>query len=221
MSRAVTSSAADLRKSTSRFGRLVQSRCFPLIVAGLAVMLALPALRAGWILDDYYHRTVMLPESPFRELLGPPAEMFRFFRGDPVRTRRVMEFGIFPWWTDPSPKAEFLQVLTVLTHRLDPCTLEITTARGYIDFLLDRVFRSERRPMALGQEVRLTGMTVRATALNADGRPRMATFQFDVPLESDSRVWLCFRGKGFEPFSPPAVGHEMIIAFDWRAMVLP
>ena len=587
--------------------RLARSRYFPLIVAALAVSFALPALRAGWILDDYYHRTVMLPVSPFRELLGPPAEMFRFFRGDPVRTGRVMDLGIFPWWTDPSLKAEFLQVLTVLTHRLDyalwpespvlihahslfwlgamvaavtafyrrmmgatavaavaallfavddargttvgfianrnvmvaatfgvsaphlprslatrwfayrraigsalargraflegrghwhlrlsgglwsvcrpgralarvfgvvalsrgtchlagvraywgygvenmglyvdplddpgpflaallgrapilmlgqwspipaeagamlrppastafwwaaveflailtlvfvpllkrnrlarfwaagmlmatipvcatlasdrlltfagigafgllsqflafvfgrspsapstrlwrvpawalasffvvvhamyapialpfraanpvgprwvwdrayiqvplgpaigekdlvvvnapdpvqasyvafqqllkgepvprhirvlapampfvtirrldPCTLEITPAGGYIDFLLDRVFRSERRPMLLGQEVKLTGMTVRVRALTALGRPSVATFQFDVPLESDSLVWLCFRGKGFEPFSPPAVGRETSIPFDWQAMLLP
>jgi hypothetical protein len=73
----------------------------------------------GWILDDYYHRAVLLEVPRFRELLGPPAEMFRFFRGDPVRMGRLMDLGLFPWWTDPSIKAEFLQALTVLTHRLD------------------------------------------------------------------------------------------------------
>ena len=45
--------------------------------------------------------------------------MFRFFRGDPERTGRLMDVGLFPWWTDPGLKAEFLQALTVLTHRLD------------------------------------------------------------------------------------------------------
>ena len=30
-----------------------------------------------------------------------------------------MDIGVFPWWTDPTLKAEFLQALTVLTHRLD------------------------------------------------------------------------------------------------------
>ena len=30
-----------------------------------------------------------------------------------------MDLGIFPWWTDPLIKAEFLQPLTVATHRLD------------------------------------------------------------------------------------------------------
>ena len=78
-----------------------------------------PALSVGWLLDDYYHRAVLLEIPRFRELLGPPAEMFRFFRGDPVRMGRLMDLGLFPWWTDPSIKAEFLQALTVLTHRLD------------------------------------------------------------------------------------------------------
>src|SRR4051794_17764132 len=45
--------------------------------------------------------------------------MFRFVRGDPARTGRLIDLGIFPWWTDPGLKAEFLQALTVLTHRLD------------------------------------------------------------------------------------------------------
>ena len=58
-------------------------------------------------------------EGFYRELLGPPAEMFRFFRGDPMRTGRIMDIGAFPWWTDPTLKAEFLQALTVFTHRLD------------------------------------------------------------------------------------------------------
>jgi hypothetical protein len=94
-------------------------RSFPLIVAALAVILALPALRAGWILDDYYHRVVLLARSPYRDLLGPPAEMFRFFRGDPVRTGLGVDMGAFPWWTDLTLKAEFLQAITVLTHRVD------------------------------------------------------------------------------------------------------
>ena len=68
---------------------------------------------------DYYHRTVLLGTLRFRDLFGPPVEMFRFFRGDPIRTGRVMDFGLFPWWTDPTIKGEFLQALTVLTHRLD------------------------------------------------------------------------------------------------------
>ena len=75
--------------------------------------------------------------------------------------------------------------------------------------------------MVLGEEVSLTGMTVRVTMLTPDGRPATANFRFDVPLESDSLVWLCFRGKAFERFSPPSVGQETMIRFDWRAMLVP
>lgn len=67
----------------------------------------------------------------------------------------------------------------------------------------------------------LTGMTVTVTALTTDNRPAEATFQFDVPLESPSLLWLCFRGDGFEPFTPPAVGQEVEIRFDWKALLSP
>lgn len=99
--------------------RLLAARGFPLVAAVLVFLLTLPALGAGFILDDYYHRTVLLEKPRFRELLGPPSAMFRFFRGDPVRTGRLVDMGVFPWWTYPGVKAEFLQAITVLTHRLD------------------------------------------------------------------------------------------------------
>ena len=108
-----------LRRLAEAAGSLLKSRRLPLIAAVLSVLLALPALSAEWILDDYYHRTILLGTSRFSGLLGTPAEMFRFFRGDPARTGRLVDIGLFPWWTDPTLKAEFLQALTVLTHRLD------------------------------------------------------------------------------------------------------
>jgi hypothetical protein len=98
---------------------LLGSRFLPGVAALLATALTLPALGVGWVLDDYYHRAVLLDAPPFREMFGPPNEMFRFFRGDPERTGRMMDFGLFPWWTYKGLKAEFLQALTVLTHRLD------------------------------------------------------------------------------------------------------
>lgn len=107
------------RSLARRMQVLLGSRFLPVVATLLAVALTLPALGVGWVLDDYYHRAVLWEESPFRELFGPPAEMFRFFRGDPERTGRVMDFGFFPWWTYKGIKAEFLQALTVVTHRLD------------------------------------------------------------------------------------------------------
>jgi hypothetical protein len=107
---------ATLAASAESLGK---TRYLPLVVALSTILLALPALSVGWILDDYYHRAVLLQVPRFRDLLGPPSEMFRFFRGDPARMGRLMDIGLFPWWTDPNIKGEFLQALTVLTHRLD------------------------------------------------------------------------------------------------------
>ena len=107
------------RRLAASVGSLLKARQLPVVAAALAVLLALPSLGVGWMIDDYYHRTVLLGTSRFRDLLGTPSEMFRFFRGDPDRTGRLMDIGLFPWWTDPGLKAEFLQALTVLTHRLD------------------------------------------------------------------------------------------------------
>ena len=109
---------------------------------------------------------------------------------------------------------------SVTIRRLDERTLAIRPRGGYLRWPLDQVFRSERRQFALGEQVRLTGMTVTISSLTADGRPAEATFRFDVPLESPSLLWLCFRGDGFEPFTPPAVGQEAEIRFDWKALLL-
>jgi hypothetical protein len=109
----------------------------------------------------------------------------------------------------------------VTIRRVDKHTLEIRPKRGYLNLALDRVFRNERRPMAQGQEVKLTGMTARVTAVTADGRPAVATFRFDEPLESPSFVWLCYRGRGYEPFVPPPIGEEARIVFDWKAVFTP
>jgi hypothetical protein len=110
---------------------------------------------------------------------------------------------------------------SVTIRRLDERTLAIAPEGGYLRFPLDQVFRNEIRRFRSGDQVKLTGMTVTIDSLTADGRPDVATFRFDVPLESPSLLWLCFRGGGFEPFSPPAVGQEAEIRFDWKALLSP
>ncbi|MDR3637029.1 MAG: hypothetical protein P4L84_24710 [Isosphaeraceae bacterium] len=107
------------RRLAGSVSSFLTTRYLPAAAAVLTVVLALPALGNGWMLDDYFHRTILLERSQFRDLLGRPSEMFRFFRGDPDRARQLMDIGLYPWWTYPSLKGEFLQALTVLTHRLD------------------------------------------------------------------------------------------------------
>jgi hypothetical protein len=94
----------------------------------------------------------------------------------------------------------------VTIRRPDQGTLIVRPDGGYLRWALDRVFRGERRPMALGHRVSLTGMTAEVTELTPDGRPAEVAFHFAVPLEDDSLIWLCDRGGTFEPIQPPAIG---------------
>lgn len=98
---------------------ILGSSRFPAIAALIAVALGSPALSAGFRLDDYFHRAVLLEEPRFTIGDRTPREMFRFMKGDPEEARRRMDIGAIPWWTDPESKAEFLQAITVETHILD------------------------------------------------------------------------------------------------------
>ena len=98
---------------------LLGHRRLPAFIVLLAIVLTLPSLQAGFVLDDYFHRAILLERPRCSELFGSSGEMFRFLRGDPEWTQRAMDFGFLPWWTYKGAKAEFLQFLTVQTHRLD------------------------------------------------------------------------------------------------------
>ena len=135
-------------------------------------------------------------------------------------------YFMFQQIADGKPAPGRIRVLapaipSVAIRRVDVRTLEVRPEGGFLHWVLDRVFRDNHRPMRLGDEVKLTGMTALVTALTDDGRPAAVAFRFDVPLESDSLVWLCFKGRGFEPFLPPAVGEASEIRFDWRAVLIP
>lgn len=92
---------------------------WPLLAAMLAFLLTLPSLRAGWVVDDHFHRMVMTGSAQYGELLPPWWNMFRFFDGNPERMRRAMDLGFLPWWTYPHAKAAFFRPFTALTHRVD------------------------------------------------------------------------------------------------------
>ena len=91
----------------------------PLFAAALAALLASSSLENGFLLDDYFHRSIMLGSDVLGDSLGGPQEMFRFLPGDPQQTHQAIDSGFLPWWTYPGIKAEFLQFLTVQTHVLD------------------------------------------------------------------------------------------------------
>jgi hypothetical protein len=96
--------------------RWLESDSLPYGLALAALLLTLPALGAGLQFDDYYHRQVLLgaasPAAPMRLL-------FAFLDGDPAQAQRLMDSGVFPWWTLPAAREAFWRPLSALTHWLD------------------------------------------------------------------------------------------------------
>lgn len=91
----------------------------PLILALLAFALAIPALWSGFLVDDYFHRAAFTQVDGYADLFSRPLMMFSFVDGDPVRTRRLMNLGVAPWWTVDGLLLAFWRPLTALTHWLD------------------------------------------------------------------------------------------------------
>ncbi len=103
----------------SRWDRFATSRWYPFALAALAMLLASPSLRAGWIADDYIHRAKLLGSRRFDGLFGSRTDLFSFFDGDSQRTLQLMDIGLLPWWTDPHIRGAFWRPVTSATHVLD------------------------------------------------------------------------------------------------------
>ena len=101
-------------------GSLLKMRHLPAAAAVLSVLLALPALGVGWILDDYYHRTVLLGTVAVRETCSaPPRRCSDSSAGTRTGPAGSSTSGSSPGGPTRASRRRFLQALTVLTHRLD------------------------------------------------------------------------------------------------------
>lgn len=98
---------------------VLSHRRWPVVAGLLAVVLVLPSLRVGWVMDDHFLRLAAAGSPAVAEVLGSPKDMFRLLDGNPERAERLMDLGILPWWTFKEVKAAFWRPLTVLTHWLD------------------------------------------------------------------------------------------------------
>ncbi|MET0591750.1 MAG: hypothetical protein ABW133_03565, partial [Polyangiaceae bacterium] len=99
--------------------RLLGRAAAPYAIIAFALLLSLPSLFTGLVADDYIHE-IMLREHPgiagysFR-----PFDLFAFADGDPARTLKLIDEGVFPWWSDPRVVLAFLRPITSATHYLD------------------------------------------------------------------------------------------------------
>ena len=99
--------------------RLLASRWITPLVVAVALALTVRSLTNGLEADDYYHRAVLTGSSRFDDQMRGPQAMMRFAPGDPDHAMALIDAGLFPWWTDPAVKAEFLQLVPTQTHILD------------------------------------------------------------------------------------------------------
>jgi len=97
----------------------------------------------------------------------------------------------------------------VTLTRTDRRTLRVRPDPSYFAVQMDRLFRSQEYPFAVGDRVELSGVTVEVQELDGAHRPSEVDFHFAVDLDDASLVWIRWRDGSFVEFRPPAV-HERV-----------
>jgi hypothetical protein len=86
---------------------------------GLALALATPALRTGWVADDWIQQLMLRRDGGVPGIAYQPFDLFRFVRGDPAQVTQLIDQGVLPWWAHPQARLAFFRPLASLTHVLD------------------------------------------------------------------------------------------------------
>jgi hypothetical protein len=132
-----------------------------------------------------------------------------------------VELTTFPPWMQrqvsgvPLPRS--MRVLAscfadLRVSRLDRTTLRVRPERGFLDNDLLRIVRGPSRPFRRGEEIVLPEFRVRVREVTTDGRPAEADFEFAVPLEDASLLWMRVQAGGaLTPWSPPPVGESQVL----------
>ncbi len=82
-----------------RFKEWLSHPWLPVIATLLAVGLMIPSLWNGLILDDYFHRLVLLKDAHSISCASSPLNLFCFSNGNPEANRQMMNSGFLPWYT--------------------------------------------------------------------------------------------------------------------------
>jgi hypothetical protein len=74
------------------------------------------ALDAGFWSDDYLHHAMLEGAYPNRHASW---DLFHFAEGTPAATKRLTDFGYYPWWAHPGFRLSMLRPLPSVLHALD------------------------------------------------------------------------------------------------------
>ncbi len=83
--------------------------------------MVLPSVRAGFYFDDYFIFGI-LSDSTLRDVYPWRLDIFNWFDGSPGRVRRMLDLGLFPWWTFSGARVAFIafwRPVSALTHWVD------------------------------------------------------------------------------------------------------
>jgi hypothetical protein len=101
------------------------------------MLLALPSVRSGFQIDDWWMRAASLDPPGLETAFAPDDEsLFRVADGDSARTRRLVDIGMLPWWCEENFKLWFWRPASEWTHRLDYFLWPDDPARMHLQSLL-------------------------------------------------------------------------------------
>lgn len=86
------------------------------LIFAVGVLLFLPSLRGGFLLDDFYYLGAVEGRYPEHDTAR---SLFTFFVGDPEATARLAAEGTYPWWIDETIRSRLLRPLPDLLLRAD------------------------------------------------------------------------------------------------------
>ena len=96
-------------------------------------------------------------------------------------------------------------------ERVDEHTLKLAPGAGYLATSSQQVLRSLERPLQVGEQVALEGVTLEVLSLTDDGRPREVSVRFATPLDDPSLRLFQWGAHEYVPFVPPAVGASVTL----------
>lgn len=92
---------------------------FPIAMAAVAVLLALPSVGTGFVVDDFGLRAISLGLADDTIAPGSRFDQFSFIGGAPGERLHGIDSGWGPWFTSESLRLRFFRPLSSFTHWLD------------------------------------------------------------------------------------------------------